>query len=62
LFAVTLLLSVGGHLLMLEAVSESTQRIPLGSALTTDQGLMELVNQGASPPDTRSDRPSQPWA
>jgi flagellar biosynthetic protein FliR len=48
LFAVTLLLSVGGHLLMLEAVSESTQRIPLGSALTTDQGLMELVNQGAS--------------
>lgn len=47
LFAVTLLLSVDGHLVMLDAVSDSTQRIPLGSALAVDSGLMELAGVGS---------------
>jgi flagellar biosynthetic protein FliR len=48
IFAVTLLLSTNGHLVMLDALSASTQRLPLGSALTTEAGLWELAGQGSA--------------
>ena len=48
LFAVTVLLTAGGHLVMLEALADSTQRLPLGSALTADTGLLDIVNLGGT--------------
>jgi flagellar biosynthetic protein FliR len=48
LFAVTVLLTAGGHLVMLEALADSTQRLPLGSALSADTGLLDIVNLGGT--------------
>lgn len=47
LFAITLLLTTNGHLVMLDALSASTQRIPLGAAMTADTGMLELAGQGS---------------
>lgn len=47
-FAVTLLLSTNGHLVMLDALSASTQRIPLGGTATPGAGLLELAGQGST--------------
>lgn len=48
LFAVTILLTAGGHLTMLRALADSTQRIPLGSPLSVDSGLLEMANLGGT--------------
>lgn len=47
LFAITLLLTTNGHLMMLDALSASTQRIPLGAAMADGSGMLELASQGA---------------
>jgi flagellar biosynthetic protein FliR len=52
LFAVTVLLSVGGHLVMLDALAESVRAVPLGLAGTggvdVRAGLAALVASGAA--------------
>jgi flagellar biosynthetic protein FliR len=48
LFAVTILLSVGGHLLMLEALAECTRQLPLGGALGSERGLLDLASLGGT--------------
>ena len=55
LFAVTVLLSAGGHLVMLDALAESVRAVPLGAAGGADPGaadvragLAALVAGGAS--------------
>jgi flagellar biosynthetic protein FliR len=47
LFAVTVLLSVGGHLVMLDALAESVRAVPLGAAVDVPAGLAALVAGGA---------------
>ena len=52
LFAVTVLLSVGGHLVMLDALAESVRAVPLGAAgaggVDVQAGLAALVGAGAA--------------
>lgn len=48
LFALTLLLSGGGHLVMLDALADSTQRMPLGSAASGASGLLDLASLGGT--------------
>lgn len=51
LFAVTVLLSVGGHLVMLDALAESVRAVPLGAAggsADVRAGLAALVGGGAA--------------
>ncbi len=48
LFAVTVLLSVGGHLVMLEALAESVRAVPLGAPVDVEAGLAALVAGGAT--------------
>jgi len=43
LMALAIILSLGGHLLMIEAVSESLAIAPLGEAVTIEGGLLGLV-------------------
>lgn len=47
LFGITLFLAVGGHLLMLEALSASVHALPVGSAMTLETGLRGMVSLGA---------------
>ncbi|MEW5916794.1 MAG: flagellar biosynthetic protein FliR [Gemmatimonadota bacterium] len=47
LFAVTLLLSTNGHIAMLDALSASFTRLPLGATIDTQAGLALLGQQGA---------------
>jgi flagellar biosynthetic protein FliR len=48
LFAVTILLTAGGHLVMLDALADSTQRLPLGGAIASGSGLLELAGLGGT--------------
>jgi flagellar biosynthetic protein FliR len=48
LFAVTLLLSGGGHLFMLDALADSTQRLPLGGVAAAGDGLLEMARLGGA--------------
>jgi flagellar biosynthetic protein FliR len=48
LFAVTVLLSVGGHLVMLDALAESVRAVPLGAPVDVRAGLAALVAGGAA--------------
>ena len=48
LFAVTVLLSAGGHLVMLDALAESVRAVPLGAAADVPAGLAALVAGGAA--------------
>lgn len=48
LFAVTVLLSVGGHLVMLDALAASVRAVPLGGALDLPAGLAALVAAGGA--------------
>lgn len=48
LFAVTILLSVGGHLVMLDALADSTRQLPLGTALDAGRGLLDLATLGGA--------------
>ncbi len=48
LFAVTVLLSLDGHLVMLDAVAESLRALPVGGALDVRAGLAALVASGAT--------------
>lgn len=48
LFAVTVLLSVGGHLVMLDALAESVRAVPLGAPVDVSAGLAALVAGGAT--------------
>ena len=43
LFAVTVLLTVDGHLVMLQALSLSTSEVPVGSALDLQQGALAML-------------------
>ncbi len=47
-FAVTLLLTGGGHLVMLNALAASTREIPLGTALTSDRGMLTMATEGST--------------
>jgi len=46
LFATVIMFAVNGHLVMLEALATSVQRLPLGATLHTADGLRALVLQG----------------
>ncbi|AHG87739.1 type III secretion system inner membrane R protein [Gemmatirosa kalamazoonensis] len=48
MFAVTVLLAVNGHLVMLDALAESTRALPVGTALNVSEGLRALLSQGAT--------------
>lgn len=48
LFAVTVLLAVGGHLVMLDALAESVRAVPLGAPVDVSAGLAALVAGGAA--------------
>lgn len=48
MFAVTVLLAVNGHLVMLDALAESARALPVGSALQLREGLQALAAQGAT--------------
>ncbi len=48
LFAVTVLLAVGGHLVMLDALAESVRALPLGAPVDLAAGLAALVAGGAT--------------
>lgn len=48
LFAVTVLLSVGGHLVMLEALAESVRAVPLGTPVDVEAGLAALTAVGGT--------------
>lgn len=48
LFAVTILLTAGGHLVMLDALADSTQRLPLGSLMAPANGLLDLASLGGT--------------
>ncbi len=47
LFALTLFLTLNGHVLVLEALAASTEVIPVGAALSAEDGLGELVRLGS---------------
>ena len=48
LFAVTVLLALDGHLVMLDAVAESVRALPVGGVVDLRAGLAALVASGAS--------------
>ena len=48
LFAVTVLLSAGGHLVMLDALAESVRAVPLGAPVDAAAGLAALAAGGAT--------------
>ncbi len=48
LFAVTVLLSAGGHLVMLDALAESVRAVPLGAPVDAAAGLAALAAWGAT--------------
>jgi flagellar biosynthetic protein FliR len=48
LFAVTMLLAVNGHLVMLDALAESARALPVGGAVNLQQGLHALAAQGTT--------------
>ncbi len=48
LFAVTVLLAVNGHLVMLDALAASVQALPVGSPIDVEAGLRTLIGQGAT--------------
>ncbi|HET9454521.1 MAG TPA: flagellar biosynthetic protein FliR [Gemmatimonadaceae bacterium] len=48
LFATVILFAVNGHLVMLDALATSVQRLPLGSALHTAAGLHALALRGGT--------------
>jgi flagellar biosynthetic protein FliR len=48
LFAVTVLLSVGGHVVMLDALAESVRAVPLGAPVDVQRGVAALVAGGAT--------------
>lgn len=47
LFVVTLILSMDGHLLMLDAIASSVHLIPVGAEIHTQEGLAALVGMGS---------------
>lgn len=47
LVVITLMLALGGHLLMLEALARSVREIPIGSPIHTADGLAALVHLGS---------------
>ncbi len=48
MFAVTVLLAVDGHLVMLDALAESVRTLPVGGAVDVRAGLGALVASGAA--------------
>ena len=48
LFAVTVLLALDGHLVMIDAVAESVRALPVGGAVDLRAGLAALTASGAS--------------
>jgi flagellar biosynthetic protein FliR len=48
LFAVTLLLSARGHLVMIDALADSTQRLPLGGVTIAADGLLDMAGLGGA--------------
>ena len=48
LFAVTVLLALDGHLVMLDAVAESVRALPVGGTVDVRAGLAALVASGSS--------------
>ena len=48
MFALTFWLAAGGHILLLEALAESTQLIPPGQAVAARDGMFALVSLGSS--------------
>ncbi len=48
LFALTLLLTAGGHVIMLEALADTFRVLPLGGAFNLGEGMRALVDTGAS--------------
>lgn len=48
LFAVTVLLAVDGHLVMLDALGESLRAVPVGAGVDVQAGLEALVDGGAT--------------
>lgn len=48
LFAVTVLLALDGHLVMLEALAASLREVPVGAAVDLQGGLAALVASGAT--------------
>ncbi|MGZ8469637.1 MAG: flagellar biosynthetic protein FliR [Gemmatirosa sp.] len=47
MFAVTVLLALDGHLVMLDALAESLHAIPVGTSVNVREGLAALVANGA---------------
>ncbi len=47
MFAVTVLLALDGHLVMLDALAESLRAIPVGTSVNVREGLAALVSNGA---------------
>ncbi|MEO6445746.1 MAG: flagellar biosynthetic protein FliR [Gemmatimonadaceae bacterium] len=48
LFAIVLVLSLDGHLVMLDSLAASAQRIPIGTSLDIAAGLRGMVSLGSS--------------
>ena len=48
LFAVTVLLALDGHLVMLDALGESLRAVPVGGAVNVEAGLAALVASGST--------------
>jgi flagellar biosynthetic protein FliR len=48
MFAVTVLLAVNGHLVMLDALAESTRALPVGDGINLQSGLHALLSQGTT--------------
>jgi flagellar biosynthetic protein FliR len=48
LFAMTLLLSVDGHLMMIQAVADSLSFLPVGGALELEAGLATMISWGST--------------
>jgi flagellar biosynthetic protein FliR len=48
MFAVTVLLAVNGHLVMLDALAESTRALPVGGGINLQSGLHALLAQGTT--------------
>lgn len=47
LFAIVLVLTMDGHLVMLDALATSARRLPIGTALHISDGLLGLVSLGS---------------
>jgi flagellar biosynthetic protein FliR len=48
MFAVTVLLGAGGHVVMIEALAETVRVVPLGAPVDAEAGLAALVAGGAA--------------